>query len=214
MKDYDLIISSNDDIIKFTVKETSKLTKVRTPAIVLIIAFMVHKIVLTRDVLLAFTSVNVLSSEVTLGLQQAAKLFTGADILQLTILCILSILLFCRQDREDTMIVMKNIGVQLKCKSNWKFIAKSDKNIFIPLSNIIDLVIHEGFYGYGQVIYYMCVLTKNDSNKKDDMIKVVFSELLPRKELLVSVWKQSRQKLFENKRFFRRVPGQGLKLVE
>lgn len=204
MKDYDLIISSNDDIIKFTVKDTSKLTQIRLPTIALIIAYMIHNVI-----------TKVIWSNITLdNLQLIAQEFTQFQLVQFIALTIICILVFCRQDREDTMIVMKNIGIQLKCKSSWKFINKSDKNIFIPLSNIIDLVIHEGFYGYGQVIYYMCVLTKSESNKKDDMIKVVFSELLPRKELLVSVWKQSRQKLFEKKRFFRRVPGQGLKLVE
>lgn len=119
------------------------------------------------------------------------------------------------QTRQDSMIVMKSIGIQLEYRSRWKFLKNSNKNTFIPLNNIIDLVIHEGFYGYGQVIYYMCVLTKTNPNSTDnDMIKVVFSELLPRKDLLVTVWKQSRQILFNNgTRHWRRVPGQGLRPV-
>lgn len=146
-------------------------------------------------------------------------------------LFIVALFLYCHQQQEESIVVIKNIGIQLHSQSRWKFLSKHDKNVFIPLVNIIDLVIHEGFYGYGQVIFYMCILTKNSKTKKidelgfryndnedsytkpkDDIIKVVFSDMLPRKDILLQVWQQSREILFgPTKRYWRRVPGQGLR---
>lgn len=200
MKNYDLIISSNDDLVKFTVIDRSSLVKFRMPVLFGALAYLINCGVRLYQQF----EISVLDACVVFG----------------TLL--IAVVTFLYQERQDELLVMKNIGIQLNSKTNWKFFTKADKNMFIPHSNIIDLVIHEGFYGYGQVIFYMCILTKNGSNngtftqnKTEEMIKVVFSELLPRKEILLTVWKQSREMLFgTNKRYFRRVPGQGLKLVE
>lgn len=122
---------------------------------------------------------------------------------------------YCRQDAHESILVIKDVGIQLNSRPRWKFLATSDSNRFIPLANIMDLVIHEGFHGYGQVIFYMCILLKrkeNSAETDDGAIKVVFPGLLPRKELLLNVWTQSRVVLFgDTRRYWRRVPGQGLK---
>lgn len=122
------------------------------------------------------------------------------------------VLLLFVQEPQDTLTIMKGIGAQLE---SHKIMSFQSSNTFIPINNIIDLVIHEGFHNYGQVIFYLCFLTKNFQLEKlarDDVIQVVFSEFLPRKDVLLKVWKLSRQLLFgETKRYWRHVPGQGLK---
>ena len=58
-------------------------------------------------------------------------------------------------DPEDTLIVMRGIGIQLQSKKMWRF---QSSDSFIPINNMIDLVIHEGFHDYGQVIFlFMCL---------------------------------------------------------
>lgn len=166
-------------------------------------------------------------------------------------LILIIVVISSRQDEEDLMIVIKDLGIQLHSTGKWKFMnifqknsiatdSKGNKN-FIPLSNIIDLVIHEGFHGYGQVIYYMCILMRNSKehshikngtivqnssttatttatsletqeDEGETPIKVVFPQLLPRHDMLLEVWKQSRRILFgDRSRYWRRVPGQGLR---
>lgn len=129
-------------------------------------------------------------------------------------LIILSIFVFFAQEPEDSLIVMRGIGAQLISKRLWAF---QNSGKFLPLNSMIDLVIHEGFHDYGQVIFYLCFLTKSTTEmptKKEDAIKVVFKEYLPRKEILMQVWTMSRPLLFgENRRYWRRVPGQGLRRV-
>lgn len=138
------------------------------------------------------------------------------------ILVLLMVLVYSRQEKEDSILIMNDVGIQLNSQSGWRFSLNGNKSHFIPISNIIDLVIHEGFHGYGQVVFYMCVLTKTKNATPDNisgltlnndkMIKIVFPQFLPRKDILMKVWKDSRRVLFgESKRYWRRVPGQGLK---
>ena len=122
------------------------------------------------------------------------------------------LLLYFIQEPRDTLTIMKGIGAQLESR---KMLPFQSRTIFIPINNVIDLVIHEGFHNYGQVIFYLCFLTKNfqvERPGKDSVIQVVFGEFFPRKDVLLTVLKLSRQLLFgESKRYWRRVPGQGLK---
>lgn len=148
------------------------------------------------------------------------ELIFGGAVLALLLVAIAAV--FCKQEKEDSILIVNDIGVQLTSKSGWKS-PRSSRSHFIPIDNIIDLVIHEGFHGYGQVIFYMCVLTKTKRADADKImnsigmntgnrIEVVFPEFLPRKDILMTVWKQGRNVLFgDKKRYWRRVPGQGLK---
>lgn len=125
--------------------------------------------------------------------------------------------LLCLQETSDSIIVMKHLGVQISSKSKWRFLNHRNNKEFIPLSEIIDIVIHEGFHGYGQVIFYMCVLTKAQSqgSAEGNGIKVVFPNFLPRKDILLQVWRHSRKILYgDQRRHFRHVPGQGLREVQ
>lgn len=141
-------------------------------------------------------------------------------------LAFLELAVFIRQTPEDTIIAMKDIGIQSISKKVWGFKTET----FIPINNIIDLVIHEGFHEYGQCIFYLCALTKSNtvdfelaldaklnavgSTAYNDVIKVFFPEFLPRKDVLLEVWRLSREMLFgESRKYWRRVPGQGLKQI-
>jgi hypothetical protein len=138
-------------------------------------------------------------------------------------LALLAAVAYLRQESHDTMIVMRDIGIQLNSEGPWRLLGprRRERNCFIPQADIMDLVIHEGFHGFGQVIFYMCVLTRGSEGGADgadvggadaSAIKIVFPAFLPRKEILVQVWKQSREVLFgSRRRYWRHVPGQGLK---
>lgn len=131
----------------------------------------------------------------------------------LAIYLLFTVIILCKVQAEDTVLILKDIGVQLNSKKNWLF--QNQIKQFIPLNNIIDLVVHEGMHGYAQVIFYLCVLTKsNDLHKPENSIEVIFPFFLPRKEVLLKVRKLSRNILFaDSKKYFRRVPGQGLKQI-
>lgn len=107
--------------------------------------------------------------------------------------CIITALISL-QEPQDSIMVIKDVGIQLSSRDMWGFTKKE----FIPLSDTIDIVIHEGFYGFAQVIFYMCVLTlpKHRSGSEENGIKIVFPNFLPRKPILVDVCRQSREMLF------------------
>lgn len=140
----------------------------------------------------------------------------------IVLLIIILMVLFNWQESEDTLLIMRDIGIQLTSNGGWKF-SGNRKETFIPRKSIIDLVVHEAFHGYGEVIFYLCVLKKpnnanNDSllrSHDDQTIYVVFPNILPSKEILIKVWKTSRKVLFgDSRRYWRRVPGKGLRECE
>lgn len=118
---------------------------------------------------------------------------------------LLALVLLLRRERRDTLLVMENIGLQLTQQRPWRFISNSDR--FIPVNQLLDIVIHEGFHGYGQVIFYLCVITRpktseNSSSNNSNNIALVFPQILPRRDALVPIWRQSRQLLFASKGWF------------
>ncbi|CAN3353415.1 hypothetical protein DICA3_A06348 [Diutina catenulata] len=132
------------------------------------------------------------------------------------LICVLLVafLTSLRQEPTDSIIVMKDIGVQLISRKSWRY--QSTVKTFVPLGSIIDLVLHEGMHDYGQVIFFLVILTKPDpkANSADGIIKVVFPEFLPRKDVLMKVRQLSRELLFgQSKLYWRRVPGQGLRQI-
>jgi phosphatidylinositol glycan class H protein len=131
----------------------------------------------------------------------------------IVVVLVVALLAVClRQQPHDSVCVMKDIGIQLVSRKSWRL--QNSFNTFVPLNNIIDLVIHEGLHDYGQVIFYLCILTKADKSKQQNSIQVIFPEFLPRKDILMKVRKLSRDLLFgESRRYFRRVPGQGLRQI-
>lgn len=118
-------------------------------------------------------------------------------------LSLLLLLFYGLQEKYDSMLVIQDIGIQLSSQPHWKFFMFSQQDRFIPVKSIIDLVIHEGFHGYGQVIFYMCVLlkpmtslTSRFATGKGNLVKIVFPQFLPNKGVLITVWGKSRIVLF------------------
>lgn len=184
--------TESQNLLKFTVRNDrpSKIITYRLPIIVL---------------LASLTVANIIQN-----LEQVKNYDIDASHHGILLILVVGIvLLLCLQTPEDTLIVMRGIGIQLQSKKMWRF---QSSDSFIPINNMIDLVIHEGFHDYGQVIFYLCVLTKANNDKNP--ITIVFPEFLPRKDILLTVWRLSRELLFgSTKRYWRRVPGQGLKQV-
>ena len=184
--------TESQNLLKFTVQSNTpnKIIQYRLPIIVLLGSFAVAYIIQNIEQLKSY----------------------DIDVSHHGILLILVVgiaLLLCLQTPKDTIIVMRGIGIQLQSKKIWRF---QSSDSFIPINNMIDLVIHEGFHDYGQVIFYLCVLTKAANDKNP--ITIVFPEFLPRKDILLTVWRLSRELLFgSTNRYWRRVPGQGLKQV-
>ncbi|KAG7192923.1 uncharacterized protein KQ657_001380 [Scheffersomyces spartinae] len=142
-------------------------------------------------------------------LQRPSFTWNGYDGISAMVILLMTIFLYFKRDGYEEIIILKDIGIQTVTVGGWMFQTPEKK--FIPLGDIIDLVIHEGFHGYGQVIFYLCVLKRGGG----EMIQVLMPSLLPRKEVLVQIWQLSRQLLFgSNRRFYRRVPGQGLREIE
>ncbi|KAI5966799.1 uncharacterized protein KGF55_000208 [Candida pseudojiufengensis] len=130
------------------------------------------------------------------------------DVFSLIILLLIMISFSSIQEPSDSLTIIKGVGAQLDSTKLWSF---QNSNTFIPINNMIDLVIHEGFHGYGQVIFYLCFLCKsnltdneendydsnNEKNDNNEIIKIVFKEFLPRKDVLLKVRKLSRKVLFD-----------------
>ncbi|CAK7890689.1 hypothetical protein CAAN3_01S00870 [[Candida] anglica] len=222
--------SPDSSVVKFIVKdrESAFCKYIRTPLLGILgsilcayFAYVTSKVYTPNQSILTLEGLKYLSTQ-----------YETRDLIMGVVLSIIILMIYLRQERQDSMVVMKDIGIQLNSQGRWRLIGKNtDKNCFIPQTEIIDLVIHEGFHGFGQVIFYMCILTKsqnsnNDTskvkeqikinnkncNQNESIIKIAFPGFLPRKDILVEVWKQSRNVLFgASRRYWRRVPGQGLK---
>lgn len=219
-KNYLLEVNADEGnhLLTFTVKAPQSLffKYIRVPLISVMIAYLVPK------VYLFYQSIHDSEQNVFVALQQLvhAAQFDGGEGWQLgTVigLLVLTLILISLQEQSDTLMVMEDMGVQLSSKKPWRFLNEGSNKVFIPRTDIIDIVIHEGFHGYGQVIFYMCILTKTQDtgSSEGNGIKVVFPNFLPRKDLLLQVWKQSRKMLYgDTRRHFRHVPGQGLREVK
>ncbi|ODQ81475.1 hypothetical protein BABINDRAFT_165025 [Babjeviella inositovora NRRL Y-12698] len=93
----------------------------------------------------------------------------------------------------ESILVMRDIGVQLFSHSGTKF---------IPSRTILDVLLMESFQGFG-VIYTLCVLVDDGKSAK---LEVVFPSMLPRLPQLEVVWKHTRKCLLGDR------PGFGRKL--
>lgn len=134
-------------------------------------------------------------------------------LLVLVVLIVLGLILSIQQT-ADKFMVIKGLGVQIGRQPRFRFLREQNGK-FIPITEIIDIVIHEGFQGF-QVVFYMCVLVreKDESGGEGNAVKVIFPNFLPRKNILLHTWKASRQMLYgTTRRHYRHVPGQGLREV-
>lgn len=95
-------------------------------------------------------------------------------------------------DFEESIMVMKNIGVELSTtkRSSIFFLRDSKIETFIRATDIVDLVILEAFKGY-EVIFYLVIIRRSQSK-----LTIVFENLLPRRHQLETVLRGSRKVLF------------------
>ncbi|KAM9924160.1 hypothetical protein OXX59_004716 [Metschnikowia pulcherrima] len=220
-KDYafEIVTSSNQSSVQFLVRNKPSffIRYLRLP-----IACLIFACVIPRSTNVIRSILHALFRSEPNGLRQVLKQnipdFHKAQMPSLfSILAAVGMfLLISMEEPADTLMVMEDMGIQISSKSRWKFLNFGRKGKFVPISEIIDIVIHEGFHGYGQVIYYMCVLTRDKGEGKEgNGVQVIFPNFLPRKEILLQVWKSSRQMLYgKTRRHYRHVPGLGLREVQ
>lgn len=84
---------------------------------------------------------------------------------------------------------MRGLGIQLSSSPS-SYLSTSTTR-FIPTSQIQDIFIHEAFLGF-EVRFYLAVIVVGE---KDAV--VVFPKLLPKREILETVWRGSRAVLFQ-----------------
>lgn len=221
-KDYalEIITNANQSSARYIVRKQPSffVRHLRLPLACVLLAFVIPQGLRALESLLENGWPSILEQiyQITqiLPSELPSRLKSNASNLPLVVAILAIVLLLSLEEASDTLMVIEDMGVQISSKSRWKFLNIGRHGKFLPISEIIDIVIHEGFHGYGQVIYYMCVLTR-DTGIEGNGVQVIFPNFLPRKEILLQVWKLSRQMLYGNtRRHYRHVPGQGLREVQ
>ncbi|ODQ63827.1 hypothetical protein NADFUDRAFT_47647 [Nadsonia fulvescens var. elongata DSM 6958] len=117
------------------------------------------------------------------------------DGLKVGVLWLLTILLVLKRWYiEESFMALQSFGVQLSTSSPFYLISLWSKpDHFIPVNDIVDIIIHEGFKGF-QVIYYMAIIVKDQKE-----LTLVFPSLLPRRKQLERIWRGSRRCLYRDK---------------
>ncbi|KAG5366326.1 Phosphatidylinositol N-acetylglucosaminyltransferase subunit gpi15 [Yarrowia sp. B02] len=115
---------------------------------------------------------------------------TKTPTIALLALWMLTVMVLMRRPYKiESLFVVHGIGLQVYTSGNYYFMGQTT---FLNLDSIIDLVIHEGFKGL-EVIFFMAILVKDK-----DRTVVVFPDLLPRRQLLERVWRESRACLYSD----------------
>ncbi|KAF2864347.1 hypothetical protein K470DRAFT_254008 [Piedraia hortae CBS 480.64] len=89
---------------------------------------------------------------------------------------------------EESLLVIRGLGVQTTTSSasSWGVSTR-----FISTQSIQDIFIHEAFRKF-EVRYYLCIVVDGETDAV-----VVFSDILPRREILEQVWRGARACLYE-----------------
>jgi len=88
---------------------------------------------------------------------------------------------------EEALTVMRGLGIQLET------VYRSGKAVqhFIEKKQIKDVIINEGIKSY-KIVCYICILVEGQ-----DKMTIAFHNLLPKLELLIPVFRTSRNILFD-----------------
>ncbi|KTW25676.1 hypothetical protein T552_03537 [Pneumocystis carinii B80] len=81
---------------------------------------------------------------------------------------------------SESLLILHNLGLQITLH----YFLLPSRIRFIPLSEILDVVIHEGFIGL-EVRYYLALIIRNE-----DTLQIIFENLLPRKKTLEVVYRE------------------------
>ncbi|KAM3425175.1 hypothetical protein BST61_g7134 [Cercospora zeina] len=110
---------------------------------------------------------------------------------RLAIYLITILLIFRRAHTEESLLVIRGLGVQTTTSSPNYLWTNSTR--FIPTSLIQDIFIYEAFKGF-EVIYYLSIVVEGEGD-----VVVVFPSILPRRQVLEQVWRGARACLYEPK---------------
>ena len=86
---------------------------------------------------------------------------------------------------------MRGLGVQTSESSGTYFASASTR--FIPTEKIQDIFINEAFRGF-EVRYYLVVVVEGEEE-----VVVVFPRLLPKRQIVETVWRGVRECLYESR---------------
>lgn len=92
---------------------------------------------------------------------------------------------------EESLLVMRGLGVQTRASPNSYFAGAATR--FIPTEKIQDILVNEAFRGF-EVRYYLIVVVEGE----EDLV-VVFPGLLPRRKIVEAVWRGARECLYESR---------------
>lgn len=105
----------------------------------------------------------------------------------LLLLCYLIYRCYPIMSDEETLLVMRSIGVQTTTRGTSRF---------MPIDDIEDIIIHEGFKGF-EVRFYLAIVLKDSTNASRSRLEIVFPDTLPRRKFLEQVWVDARRALFD-----------------
>lgn len=86
---------------------------------------------------------------------------------------------------RESFLVVQSFGVQVSSTGWWYIFGPTSK--FIPSSDVLDILIHEAFIGF-QIRYILVIIVKDQSK-----LQLVFKNTLPRRDVLETVLRGSRQ---------------------
>ncbi|KAK3946096.1 GPI-c transferase complex [Diplogelasinospora grovesii] len=98
---------------------------------------------------------------------------------------------FLRVHTTESLLVLRGLGIQTATNNSLLFGFGSTTR-FIPTEKIRDVLINEAFRGF-EVRYYLVVVVDGESD-----VVVVFPRLLPRKDIVESVWRGVRGCLYDS----------------
>lgn len=127
--------------------------------------------------------------------------FKTAPLNTLTFQCLSLFALFwvIRNPCLETISVFKNYGIQMKNDNgillfpeflNRKLLGSEE---FVPIDEIVDVVINEGFDVGFKVIFYLCIIVRNS-----DKLKLLFNKNRIRLEDQQLIYNQCRKYMYNN----------------
>jgi phosphatidylinositol glycan class H protein len=89
----------------------------------------------------------------------------------------------------ESLLVLRGLGIQTSTSSETYLSTATTR--FIPTDKIQDILVNEAFRGF-EVRYYLVVVVEGEED-----VVVVFPRLLPRRQIVESVWRGARACLYE-----------------
>ncbi|KAL3428174.1 GPI-c transferase complex [Phlyctema vagabunda] len=94
-----------------------------------------------------------------------------------------------RMHTRESLLVLRGLGVQTSTSSGTYLSTATTR--FIPTEKIQDVLVNEAFRGF-EVRYYLVIVVEGEEE-----VVVVFPKLLPRRQIVETVWRGVRECLYE-----------------